>query len=180
MEYQPLPPVSTMQQLTNGGGGGNNQNHGVVPSMTQNTLQSLNSMQPPLLPLSMPLQVVHNLQQLNNNNINTTNNNTILNNNNNNNSQNLPPPSQLLQAIHQTNGGNGPPNNTNPNNPNNAPNNGGTDDQGNRWTQYQVQQLWRQHHAYLNGKVPPIVLQQMATSLRVAKTDFYINDLPKL
>lgn len=172
MEYQPLPPVSTMQQLTNGGGGGNNQNHGVVAGMTQNTLQSLNSMQPPLLPLSMPLQVVHNLQQLNNNNINTTNNNTILNNNNNN-SQNLPPPSQLLQAIHQTNGGNGPPNNnnnTNPNNPNNAPNNGGTDDQGNRWTQYQVQQLWRQHHAYLNGKVP------LLTTMRgrgVAEIDFY-------
>lgn len=156
MEYQPLPPVSTMQQLS--GGGGNNQNHA---PMNQNTLQ-LNSMQPPLLPLSMPLQVVHNLQQLNNNNINTTNNNTILtnNNNSNNNSQNLPPPSQLLQAIHQTNnggnGGNGPPNN-NPN-PNNPPNNGaGTDDQGNRWTQYQVQQLWRQHHAYLNGNVANIV-----------------------
>lgn len=152
MEYQPLPPVSTMQQLSNGGGGGNNQNHqNGITGMNQNTLQ-LNSMQPPLLPLSMPLQVVHNLQQLNNNNINTTNNNTILNNNNN--SQNLPPPSQLLQAIHQTNGVNGPPTNTNPNNPNNTQNNGTTDDQGNRWTQYQVQQLWRQHHAYLNGKVP--------------------------
>ncbi|XP_063702519.1 AAC-rich mRNA clone AAC11 protein-like [Culicoides brevitarsis] len=151
MEYQPLPPVSTMQQLTNGGGGGgNNHQNGV---MNGNGLQ-LNTMQPPLLPLSMPLQVVHNLQQLNNNNnnINTPNNNTILNNTNNTqntNSQNLPPPQQqLLQAIHQQ-GGNGP--NSNP--PNNTPNGGATDDQGNRWTQYQVQQLWRQHHAYLNGKV---------------------------
>lgn len=88
---------------------------------------------------------------------------------NNHNSQNLPPPNQILQQLHQNGGvinGNGggvvgPGNGMNgPQNGNvmDANNNvvgggggGGGPDEGNRWTQFQVQQLWR-HHAYLNGK----------------------------
>lgn len=122
MDYQQLPPVSTM-------------NIGpptpapsphiqVLQNSSNNSQQILPSMQPP----QIPLQVVHNnnnSQQLNHHNL-----------------QNLPPPSQLLQLHHL---------NSNNNNNNNNTTNNNNNEEGNRWTQYQVQQLWR-HHAYLNGK----------------------------
>lgn len=87
---------------------------------------------------------------------------------NNHSAPNQPQPNQILQQLHQNsgviNGGNGggvvgPGNNgmTAPQNGMDANNNvvaggGGGSDEGNRWTQFQVQQLWR-HHAYLNGNV---------------------------
>lgn len=83
-------------------------------------------------------------------------------NNNNHNTQNLPPPNQILQQLHQNSGvinGNnggvvgamtGPQIGMDANN--NVVGGGvGGPEEGNRWTQFQVQQLWR-HHAYLNGK----------------------------
>jgi hypothetical protein len=180
MEYQQLPPVSTMQQLGQPPAPSPsphlqimqnviNPNLNTSQNNNQNTSSSqlLTTMQPPILPLGMPLQVVHNLQQLtgNTNNSNNNNNNNTPNNNNNNpntpnnnhhNSQNLPPPSQLLQSIHHSQQANNNNNNT-PNGTTHPQNhqNGNTiisNQDGNRWTQYaQVQQLWR-HHAYLNGK----------------------------
>lgn len=104
--------------------------------------------------------------------------------NNNHNSQNLPPPNQILQQLHQNsgvinNGGVIGPGGilpmTGPQIGMDANNNvvgggvgggggaggGGGPDEGNRWTQFQVQQLWR-HHAYLNGK------DELAIDLRVS------------
>lgn len=155
MEYQPLPPVSQISARAGG--------HHLNPSNSQlNTNGNgtqMGTMQPPLLPLSMPLQVVHNLQQLNsnnnnnNNNTNATNNNILNNNNNNNtnsnnNSQSLPPPTHMLlhhqqqQQQQQQGGGvvNGGGGGTN----------GIVAANGHNLAQFQVQQLWRQH-AYLNG-----------------------------
>ncbi|XP_017098206.2 uncharacterized protein DDB_G0283357 isoform X16 [Drosophila bipectinata] len=60
--------------------------------------------------------------------INNSNNNTANNNNNNNNTSN-----------------------------NNNNNNNGTGDDNNRWTQFQVQQLWKQHANYLNGRKSPFL-----------------------
>ena len=170
MEFQPLPPVSTMnlgggpptpspsphvQIIPNGGSG----------TTGNSTNQLLNSMPPPpILPVGMPLQqVVHNLQHLTNvNGLGQQQqqhqqqqqqqhqqqhpHQTLLGTNNTNGlngihqNQSLPPTSQLLQAIHH--------NQANNNNNNNAINN----NNNNSITQYQVQQLWR-HHAYLNGNV---------------------------
>jgi len=42
-------------------------------------------------------------------------------------------------------------NNTNNNSNNNSNNNTGGGDDNSRWTQFQVQQLWKQHANYLNG-----------------------------
>lgn len=165
MDYQQLPPVSTMnigpptpapsphiQIMQNN----NNQSQQNNNTNNNNNTSILTTMQPPILPVGMPLQVVHNLQHLTQQQ--QQNNNSHNNNNNNHhNSQNLPPPSalppsqqqQLLQAIHHNNNNN---NNTNNNNINNHNPNQNTNEDGSRWTQYQVQQLWR-HHAYLNGNV---------------------------
>lgn len=145
MEYQQLPPVSMIigppapaqsphvqilnNSTSNNVNGGTNNNHQLL------------TMQPPMLP-SMPQNLhLHNQP-------NQTTNVAI---NNHHNSQSLPPTTQLLQAIHhntqqqqqqhQQHNGNG-----------NNPNTNGISEDGNRWTQYQVQQLWR-HHAYLNGNV---------------------------
>lgn len=155
MEYQQLPPVSmiigtpnsaphvhAMNGNSNANGNGNNH----ISS------SQLLTMQPPLL----PLQVAHNLHQLTTHN-SQSNNVNLGNNNQNQSSQSLPPTAQLLQAIHnntqnqqqqQQNNGQNMSSNTNGTANSNSPNN----DDNNRWTQYQVQQLWR-HHAYLNGKV---------------------------
>lgn len=155
MEYQQLPPVSMIIGSPNtaqaphvhimNGNSSNNTNSNNHISNNQ-----LLTMQPPLL----PLQVAHNLHQL------TTHNGQANNvhhggSNQNQSSQSLPPTAQLLQAIHnntqqqqQQNNGQNISSNTNGTTNNNIPAN----DDNNRWTQYQVQQLWR-HHAYLNGKV---------------------------
>ncbi|XP_058836015.1 hepatic leukemia factor isoform X3 [Topomyia yanbarensis] len=170
MEFQPLPPVSSMnigpptpapsphiQIIPNGStnGGSNVAN------------QLLNSMPPPILPVGMPLQqVVHNLQHL-------TNVNGLAQQH----QQQHQVQQQQQQQQHQqaqahqallgsnnTNGLNGihqnqslPPtsqllqaihHNTSNNNNNN---NNAINNNNNSITQYQVQQLWR-HHAYLNGK----------------------------
>lgn len=145
MEYQQLPPVSMIIGTPNA------THSSQVHNLNQNNGTNV-QMQPSLL----PLQVAHNLHQL------TSHNNNQLNgihhsvNNQNQTSQSLPPTAQLLQAIHNTqhqsslqnigtNNTNGTTINNTSSNDNNA-----TNDDSNRWTQYQVQQLWRQH--YLNGK----------------------------
>lgn len=129
-----------------------------------NVQQLLTSMQPPPVPVNnnIPLQQnnVHTLAHINsliassnnntnNNNNNSNNNNNNVQNNNHHNTQNLPPPSQLLQLHHQHVINN---NNNNNNAATNNNNNNNNTEEGNRWTQFQVQQLWR-HHAYLNGNV---------------------------
>lgn len=155
MEYQQLPPVSmiigspnsvphvhAMNGNNNANGNGNGNNH-----ISSNQLLT---MQPPLL----PLQVAHNLHQLTTHN--SQSNSVHHGSNQNQSSQSLPPTAQLLQAIHNNTQQQQPlqqqnmSSNTNGtvNNNTNSVNN----DENNRWTQYQVQQLWR-HHAYLNGKV---------------------------
>lgn len=158
MEYQQLPPVSMIIGSPNSAphvhamNGNNNANVNANNHISSNQLLT---MQPPLL----PLQVAHNLHQLTTHN-SQSNNVHHGSNNQNQSSQSLPPTAQLLQAIHNntqqqqqqqqqnmSNNTNGTPNNNNANNPNT--------DENNRWTQYQVQQLWR-HHAYLNGKVTKI------------------------
>lgn len=170
MEFQPLPPVSTMN--LGGGPPTPSPSPHVIPNgnagtngSSNNAAQLLNSMPPPpgILPVGMPLQqVVHNLQHLTNvNGLNQQQQHqqqqqhhqqqqqahqTLLGTNNTNGlngihqNQPLPPTSQLLQAIHHNQANNN-------NNNNNAINN----NNNNSITQYQVQQLWR-HHAYLNGK----------------------------
>lgn len=171
MEFQPLPPVSTMN--LGGGPPTPSPSPHVIPNgnagtngSSNNAAQLLNSMPPPpgILPVGMPLQqVVHNLQHLTNvNGLNQQQQHqqqqqhhqqqqqahqTLLGTNNTNGlngihqNQPLPPTSQLLQAIHHNQANNN-------NNNNNAINN----NNNNSITQYQVQQLWR-HHAYLNGNV---------------------------
>lgn len=156
MEYQQLPPVSMIIGSPNTtqaphvhvmNGNSNNTNGNNHISSNQ-----LLTMQPPLL----PLQVAHNLHQLTTHNGQANNNVHHGGNNQNQTSQSLPPTAQLLQAIHnntqqqqqqqQQNNGQNMSSNTNGTANNNNP------DENSRWTQYQVQQLWR-HHAYLNGKV---------------------------
>lgn len=178
MEFQPLPPVSTM----NLGGGPPTPSPSphvqVIPNggtnvSSNNAAQLLNSMPPPpgILPVGMPLQqVVHNLQHLTNvNGLNQQQHQqqhhqqqqahqTLLGTNNTNGlngihqNQPLPPTSQLLQAIHHNQANN----NNNNNNNSNAINN----NNNNSITQYQVQQLWR-HHAYLNGNVLEFCLKNV-------------------
>lgn len=114
--------------------------------------------------------------------------------NNNHNSQNLPPPNQILQQLHQNsgvinNGGVIGPGGilpmTGPQIGMDANNNvvgggvggggaggGGGPDEGNRWTQFQVQQLWR-HHAYLNGKDELAI--DLRVSFRVGRPDHTIQ-----
>lgn len=153
MEYQQLPPVSMII-----GSPANSVQHVINGSNNSNGSNQLLTMQPPLI----PLQVAHNLHQLTSHN---NQNGGIHHGNNqqNQNGQALPPTTQLLQAIHnntqqqqqqqqhqqqqQNNVQNisGNNNGTTNNNNNNI-----ITDENNRWTQYQVQQLWR-HHAYLNG-----------------------------
>ncbi|XP_037035222.1 hepatic leukemia factor isoform X12 [Bradysia coprophila] len=139
MDYQQLPSATT---LSIGNGLQNQHVQQLMQNSVINNVQIISSMQPPPVPVNnnIPLSVVHNLPHLTgNSNQNSNNNNTQ--NNNHHNSQNLPPPSQLLQLHHHNN-----------NNNNNTPNNNNnTTEESNRWTQFQVQQLWR-HHAYLNGK----------------------------
>jgi hypothetical protein len=157
MEYQQLPPVSMIigspntaphVHAMNGNSNANGNNH-----ISSNQLLT---MQPPLL----PLQVAHNLHQLTTHNSQS---NSVHHGSNNQNqsSQSLPPTAQLLQAIHnntqqqqqqqqQQNNGQNMSSNTNGTTNNNT--NSSNNDENNRWTQYQVQQLWR-HHAYLNGNV---------------------------
>ncbi|XP_073836685.1 PAR bZIP family member Pdp1 isoform X19 [Musca autumnalis] len=79
--------------------------------------------------------VLSNVQNQNGNLGNSNNSNTV-NNLNNNNSNNV-----------NTNSSNN--NNNNPNTPNLEDNN--------RWTQFQVQQLWKQHASYLNGRKSPFL-----------------------
>ncbi|XP_058986556.1 putative uncharacterized protein DDB_G0286901 isoform X7 [Musca domestica] len=75
--------------------------------------------------------VLSNVQNQNGNLANNSNTVNNINNNNNNNTNNV-------------NANNNNNNNNNPNTPNLEDNN--------RWTQFQVQQLWKQHASYLNGK----------------------------
>lgn len=156
MEYQQLPPVSMIigspntTSLIHSNNNNNNNNNG--------TNNQLLTMQPPLL----PLQVAHNLHQLTslNNTNNNNQNNGILIGSSNQSSQSLPPTTQLLQALHNNNNNNNTQHQTNIQNignntngtTNNPNDNNGSNEDNSRWTQYQVQQLWRQHHAYLNGK----------------------------
>uniref|UniRef100_A0A182PES1 Uncharacterized protein n=1 Tax=Anopheles epiroticus TaxID=199890 RepID=A0A182PES1_9DIPT len=152
MEFQPLPPVSTMnigpptpspsphiQILSNGpvngnggptggggggGGGGPGGGHnGMGPNGANGGVHS--QLLGPMPPPSI-LPIGMPLQQV------------------------------LLQAIHQNtsnnnNNNNGGNNNNNNNNTINL-NNNSNGNNNNSITQYQVQQLWR-HHAYLNGNV---------------------------
>ncbi|KAG5682013.1 hypothetical protein PVAND_011407 [Polypedilum vanderplanki] len=149
MEYQQLPPVSMIIGTPNQSQSQASHLHNLTNSNNNNNNgsnnQQLLTMQPPLL----PLQVAHNLHQLTSQNGNS---HGLGNATQNQNTQSLPPTTQLLQAIHNNTqqhpnmNGNGNNNTGNNTSDNNAPN-----DENNRWTQYQVQQLWR-HHAYLNGK----------------------------
>ena len=154
MEYQQLPPVSMII-----GSPPNSVHHMNSNSGSNGTNHQLLTMQPPLL----PLQVAHNLHQLTthsqSNSVHHGNNN-----NQNQSSQSLPPTAQLLQAIHnnQNNVQNIDSNNNNNGTPNN--NNITNNDENNRWTQYQVQQLWQRHHAYLNGKVSRKNLREFSTT----------------
>lgn len=146
MEYQQLPPVSmiigsppnTAHHVMNGNSNTNGSNHQLL------------TMQPPLL----PLQVAHNLHQLTTHSSQLNGSGGVHHGNNNQNqsSQPLPPTAQLLQAIHN-NTQNNVQNMDSNNNSSGVPNNNTNGDENNRWTQYQVQQLWQRHHAYLNGKV---------------------------
>lgn len=154
MEYQQLPPVSMIigspnsaahvhAMNANNNTNGNGNNH-----ISSNQLLT---MQPPLL----PLQVAHNLHQLTTHN-SQSNNVHHGSNNQNQSSQSLPPTAQLLQAIHNNTQQQQPLQqqnmSSNTNGTANNITNGASNDENSRWTQYQVQQLWR-HHAYLNGKV---------------------------
>lgn len=146
MEYQQLPPVSmiigsppnTAHHVMNGNSNTNGNNHQLL------------TMQPPLL----PLQVAHNLHQLTTHNSQSNGSGGVHHGSNNQNqsSQPLPPTAQLLQAIHNNTQNNAQNMDSNNNN-SGVPNNNTNGDENNRWTQYQVQQLWQRHHAYLNGKV---------------------------
>ncbi|CAO1412829.1 unnamed protein product [Diamesa tonsa] len=131
-------------------------NHNQANSIHLSNITNHNSQ--PLPPTTQLLQAIHNntqqqqhqLQQLNgglanpsgptiNTSLHNNNNNSNNNNNNNNTSNNT------------SNNNNSNSNNNNNNNSNNNNNNNSNPDDNSRWTQYQVQQLWR-HHAYLNGK----------------------------
>jgi hypothetical protein len=145
MEYHQLPPIGSI-------GSPPNSAHHVMNgnSNTNSSNHQLLTMQPPLL----PLQVAHNLHQLTTHN-SQSNGGSVHHGNNNQNqsSQSLPPTAQLLQAIHNNTQNNGQNMDSNNNN-NGVPNNNNTsNDENNRWTNFQVQQLWQRHHAYLNGKV---------------------------
>lgn len=144
MDYQQLPAPPNMSLV----GGGNVQQNNAAPSHLQlmqsnqiNNLQILTSMQPPPAPVNnnMPLPILHNLSHIGNGNTNNNNNN--MQNNNLHSTQNLPPPTQLPPLLNNNNAAIAP--NTNHHH------NG---EENNRWTQFQVQQLWR-HHAYLNGNL---------------------------
>lgn len=154
MEYQQLPPVSMIIGSPNSSQ--SSHLHIMNNSTSNGTNSQLLTMQAPLL----PLQVAHNLHHLSshNNNQSNNNNNNIHHGNQNQSSQPLPPTAQLLQAIHnntqhQSNIQNMSSNTNGTTNNNNSNENNTTNDENSRWTQYQVQQLWRQHHAYINGKV---------------------------
>ncbi|XP_055844162.1 GATA zinc finger domain-containing protein 13 isoform X13 [Episyrphus balteatus] len=119
--------VNTTNNVANTNPTTNNNNTNLRNNNGNNTLQPLNGLVGGLPPSSQLLH--HHLQHLanannnnNNNNPNTPNNNTTTNNNN------------LI---------------TNNNNNNNG---GNVADENNRWTQFQVQQLWKHHASYLNGK----------------------------
>ena len=176
MEYQQLPPVSMIIGSPNSVphvhamNGGNNVNGNGSNHISSNQLLT---MQPPLL----PLQVAHNLHQLTTHN-SQSNNVHHGSNNQNQSSQSLPPTAQLLQAIHNntqqqqqqqqqqqnmSSNTNGTANN-NTNNP--------STDENNRWTQYQVQQLWR-HHAYLNGKVTKIARECLRSSRKISLRELH-------
>lgn len=177
MEYQ-LPPQQT---ISIGPPAPTSSPHlQILQNVQQHQQQQLlNSMQPPapLPPLNtLPLQVVHNLPHLvtSNNGVTTQSINLSNNANNNSNSsnsnngsnnpsqgpnshlnQNLPPPSQILHHLqhhNNNNNNNHTPNHNTSNNQQNGGNGGSASDENARWTQFQVQQLWR-HHAYLNGMV---------------------------
>lgn len=155
MEYQQLPPVSMII-----GSPANSVQHVINGSNNSNGSNQLLTMQPPLI----PLQVAHNLHQLTSHN--PQNGLHHGNNQNQNVQQPLPPTTQLLQAIHnntqqqqhqqnnvqlqQQQQQNNVQNISGNNNGTTNNNNNVITDDNNRWTQYQVQQLWR-HHAYLNG-----------------------------
>ena len=150
MEYQQLPPVSMII------GAPNATHSSQVHNLNQNNGTN-GQMQPSLLPLQVAHNNLHQLTSHNNNQLNGIHHSV-----NNQNSQPLPPTAQLLQAIHNTqhqssiqNIGNNATNGTTINNTSSNDNNA-TNDESNRWTQYQVQQLWRQH--YLNGKDKAIIL----------------------
>lgn len=162
MEYQQLPPVSMII------GSPNTNNHSSQLHNLQN--HSTNGQIPSMQPSLIPLQVAHNLNQLPTHNSNQLNGIHHTSSNQNQNSQSLPPTAQLLQALHNTQhqsnlqnlGNNNTTNGTTNNNSSNE-NNNNNNDENSRWTQYQVQQLWRQHHAYLNGKFFFILIRGPAT-----------------
>lgn len=161
MDYQQLPSATTLAAIGGLSSAAVQSSHlQLMQNNPINNVQIITSMQPPPVPVNnnnIPLQVVHNLPHINGNSNNNNNNNSSATNNNNSNvqnnnhhstnSQNLPPTSQLLQLHHHINNANNNNNNSTANN-----NNNNVVEEGNRWTQFQVQQLWR-HHAYLNGMV---------------------------
>ncbi|XP_034108329.1 putative uncharacterized protein DDB_G0286901 isoform X15 [Drosophila albomicans] len=115
----------------------------------------------------------------------TNNNNSSNSNNNNNNNNPATPNANLATATPTVNSAasavaqqqqahenslvnslvgviNGNSNNSNNNNNNNTSNNANSNnanngDDNNRWTQFQVQQLWKQHANYLNGRKSPFL-----------------------
>lgn len=149
MDYQQLPAPPNMGMVGNGNGPPNNAPHmQLMQNQQMNNLQILTSMQPPPPPVNnnMPLQVLHSLPHIGNPNNNNNNNN--MQNNNLHNPQSLLPPNQLPPLHHHNTNNNNAAVANNNNNNNHHPN----AEEGNRWTQFQVQQLWR-HHAYLNGNL---------------------------
>lgn len=169
----PTPSQSPhIHLIQNNSGSNTNQ---LLPSMAPPSSQNQSQQQQNLPLPNMPLQIVHMPPHMpqngtvnpNSNHMPPSQNSNVPphlhlqnhlnhpNQHHNHNSQNLPPPNQILQQIHHNNTNGANNNNTNipgqlPQQQNGSnPNNG---EEGNRWTQFQVQQLWR-HHAYLNGNV---------------------------
>ncbi|GAB0099863.1 GATA zinc finger domain-containing protein 10 isoform X1 [Sergentomyia squamirostris] len=121
----------------------------------QNSPQILPAMQPPNSLPNMPLQVIHLPHMNGPNGPSNGGGQHQHQQQHQHNSLNLPPPSQILHhsggsSNGATNGASSlvPLNGMNGTNGANGTNGG---EENNRWTQFQVQQIWR-HHAYLNGK----------------------------
>ncbi|XP_054735805.1 hepatic leukemia factor isoform X7 [Anastrepha obliqua] len=115
-----------------GGGGGNNNNNNNNNPATPNNNLSLNGL-------------VGIIGGGNNSQSNVNGGNTNDNNNNNNSGAGIAHnngSANVTNGVSNNNNNNNSSGNTNSNNI----------DENNRWTQFQVQQLWKQHASYLNGK----------------------------
>ncbi|XP_053955785.1 homeobox protein 2 isoform X7 [Anastrepha ludens] len=119
---------------SSGGGGGNNNNNN--PTTPNNNL-SLNGL-------------VGIIGGGNNSQSNVNGGNTNDNNNNNNSGAGIAHnngSANVTNSVNNNNNNNNSSGNTNSNNI----------DENNRWTQFQVQQLWKQHASYLNGRKSPFL-----------------------